>query len=105
MRERLYALASLVWIKAYKDVTEGHIAVISTGDGVWLLNPLWIKHMDVNPNATGRWGARWSIPVWFVVEAVLDVIKTCSGKEPRSQEVKRMVEMDKAICEEVRDVL
>jgi len=105
MRGRLYALASLVWIKSYKEVTEGHLAVIPMGDGIWILNPLWVKHMDVSPRVTEGWGARWSIPIWAVVEAVLDVVKVCSNKEPKSQEIKRIVEGDRAICDDVKDVL
>jgi len=105
MRERLYALASLEWVRAYKAVVEGHIAVIPVGDGVWVLNPLWVKHADVNPNAVGRWGARWSLPVWVVVEVVLDVVKACMGREVKYEEVRRIVESHREICEELKDVL
>jgi len=105
MRERLYALASLVWVKSYKEVAEGHLAVIPMEGGVWILNSLWVKHLDVHHSVVEGWGARWSIPVWYVAEAVIDIIKTCSGKEPRSQEIKKIVEENKTICEEIRDVL
>jgi len=105
MRERLYGLAMAVWFKRYKEVVERNVIVINTGDRMWIMSPIWAKHMDVDSDVIWRWGMKWGVPVWAVVESIIDVIKICKGREPELKEIKRVIEEDKTICEEVRDVL